>query len=40
MRTEEVVKQLATVFVGVEAVIDVGLEAGVYVAVVKFAVED
>jgi hypothetical protein len=33
-RTEEVVEELAAIFVGVESVVDIRLEAGVYVTVV------
>jgi hypothetical protein len=38
--TEQVVEQLAAVFVGVEAVVDVGLQPRVNVAVVQFSVEN
>jgi hypothetical protein len=33
-RTEEVVEEFAAIFVGVESVVDIRLEAGVYVAVI------
>ena len=39
-RTEEVVEQLAAVFVGMEAVVDVRGETGVDMTVVEFTVED
>ena len=39
-RTEEVVEQLAAVFVGMEAVVDVRRETGVDMTVVEFTVED
>ncbi len=39
-RTEKVVEQLAAVFVGVEAIVKVGAEAGVNMAVVEFAIEN
>jgi hypothetical protein len=39
-RTQEVIKELAAVLIRVEAVIDVGLEAGIDVAVVEFAIEN
>ena len=38
--TEQIVEQLAAVLVRVEAIVDVGLEARVDVAVVEFAVQD
>ena len=40
MRTEEVVEEFAAVFVRVEAVVDVGLNTRVDVAVVEFTVQD
>jgi hypothetical protein len=39
-RTEEIVEEFAAVFIGVESIVDVGLESRVDVSVVEFAIED
>ena len=38
--TQKVIEQLATVFIGVEAVVDVRLQPRVYVTVIKFSVKN
>ena len=39
-RTEKIVEELAGVLIGVEAIIDIGLETRVDVAVIQFTVKD
>lgn len=39
-RTEKVVEKFTTILIRMETIIDVGLEARVYMAVVKFAVQN
>ena len=38
--TQQVVEQLAAVLVGAEAIVDVGLQTRIYMAIVQFAIED
>ena len=38
--TEKIVEQLAAVLVGMEAIVDIGLDAGVDVAIVELTVQD
>jgi hypothetical protein len=38
--TEEIIEQLAAVLIRVEAIVDVGLQTGIDMAIVEFTVED